>query len=91
MIGEENVRYYKRRATRHEIGGGQLNDEQYKQKEQLRLRVNSSFLPARLKSGHYLGVRGRVVRDGKGREAHRGREVKTSSGATPERDLVGYF
>ena len=31
------------------------------------------------------------MRDGKGREAHRGREVKTSSGATPERDLVGYF
>ena len=57
----------------------------------IRFRVNSSFLPARLKSGHYLGVRGRVVRDGKGREAHRGREVKTSSGATPERDLVGYF
>ena len=31
------------------------------------------------------------MRDGKGREAHRGREVKTSSGAIPERDLVGYF
>ena len=72
---------------------GELHDEQHTEQQEMtgqRSTVGYLFHPKFQQSsyilGHYLGVRGRVVRDGKGREAHRGREVKTSSGAIPERN-----